>query len=210
MQKSRRTFLSVSALTSLGALLPVSQALAQLKSGRDYIELPQPQPPENPGKIEVIEFFSYGCGHCKDFHPVVKAWSAKLPADVSFRRVPVVWNAAWGNLARLFFTLEALGELNRLDDAVFVAIHDQRKRIFDQGSMTEWYVSQGGDAKKFTEAFSSFGVLGKMKHAEQLGKAMRIESVPSVVVEGKYLVQGSTFEAVLANTDALIARARKK
>lgn len=210
MQKSRRTFLSASTLLALGAIPLAACAQSNPVSGQDYLLLPQPQPKDDPKKIEVIEFFSYGCGHCNDFHPLVKPWAAKLPADVSFRRVPVTWNAAWANLARLFYTLESTGDLAKMDDAVFAALHGQRLKLYDEKSMTEWYVRQGGEAKKFAEAFNSFGVMSKLKRAEQLGKAMGIDSVPTIIVEGKYRVQGKGFEQVLSNTDALIATSRKK
>lgn len=209
MQKNRRHFLSATALLALGVPLAAC-AQSNPVSGQDYVLLPTPQPKEDPKKIEVIEFFSYGCGHCKDFHPLIKAWAAKQSADVSFRRVPVTWNAAWGALARLFYTLETTGDLTRMDDAVFAAIHDQRMRFIDEKSMSDWYVRQGGEAKKFSDAFNSFGVMSKLKRAEQLGKAMGIDSVPTMIVEGKYRVQGKGFEQLLANTDALIALSRKK
>lgn len=203
---NRRRFLSAAALLGLA---PVGALQAQTQ-GRDYQLLPQPQAKEDPARIEVIEFFSYGCGHCNDFHPLIKAWAAKQPADVAFRRVPVVWNAAWGNLARLYYTLESTGDLARMDDAVFAALHQQRLRLIDEKSMSEWFVKQGGDARKFADAYKSFGVMSKMKRAEQLGQAMRIDSVPTLVVEGKYRVEGKGFQQLLANTDALIAMSRKK
>ncbi|MCE1171664.1 thiol:disulfide interchange protein DsbA/DsbL [Azovibrio restrictus] len=207
MQNNRRSFLSATALLALGALAPQVRAQTQ---GKDYLLLPQQHPKDDPKKIEVIEFFSYGCGHCNDFHPLLKAWVAKQPADVAFRRVPVVWNAAWANLARLFYALEATGDLARLDDQVFAALHAQRLRLYDEKSMSEWYVKQGGDARKFSDAFNAFTTMSKLKQAEQLGKAMRIDSVPALVVEGKYLVQGGNFQQLLANTDALVATSRKK
>lgn len=210
MQNDRRAFLGAAALLALGAMPWAACAQGTPVSGQDYLPLANPQPKEDPKKIEVIEFFSYGCGHCNDFHPLIKAWAAKQPADVAFRRVPVVWNAAWGALARLFYTLEATGDLAKMDDAVFAALHQQRLRLYDEKSMGEWYVRQGGDAKKFSDAFNSFGVMSKLKRAEQLGKAMGIDSVPTLVVEGRYRVQGRGFEQLLANTDALIAMSRKK
>lgn len=210
MQKNRRSFLSASALLALGAAPLAACAQSNPVSGQDYVLLPTPQPKEDPKKIEVIEFFSYGCGHCHDFHPLIKTWAAKQPADVAFRRVPVVWNAAWGALARLFYTLETTGDLAKMDDAVFSALHLQRLRLIDEKSMSDWYVRQGGEAKKFSDAFNSFGVMSKLKRAEQLGKAMGIDSVPTMIVEGKYRVQGKGFEQLLANTDALIAMSRKK
>ena len=105
------------------ALLPAVQAHAQTQ-GRDFALVEPAVPTESPGKIEVLEFFSYGCPHCADLHPVVKAWSAKKPADVELRRMPVTFgNLYYTNLSRLYHALDAIGELKRLDDAVFAALH---------------------------------------------------------------------------------------
>ena len=208
---SRRRFLSTGLGLALGGLAGVfgRPAGAQVQ-GRDYVLLPQPQAKEDPKKIEVIEFFSYGCGHCNDFYPILKAWVEKLPADVAFRRVPVTWNAAWANLARLYYTLEATGDLARLDGAVFDALHKERLRLYDEQSMTAWYVRQGGNAKKFADAFNSFNVMSKLRRAEQEGRAMQIDGVPTLVVEGRYRIQGEDFQRMLANAEAVIAMARRK
>jgi thiol:disulfide interchange protein DsbA len=110
---SRRRFLCGA------ALLAFTPLLARAADTPVVVELARPQAKETPGKIEVIEFFSYGCNHCNDFHPILQAWIAKQQADVVVLRIPVAWNRAWENLARLYYTLESLGDLKRLDDAVF-------------------------------------------------------------------------------------------
>jgi thiol:disulfide interchange protein DsbA len=202
----RRHFLAAAVLLTLGgALSPRLQA----QQNRPYLPLANPQPTESPGKIEVIEFFSYGCNHCNEFHPIFKRWIAKQPATVTVRRVPITWNAAWANLARLYYTLEQTGDLARLDDVVFATLHEQRQRIYDEKSMTAWYVKQGGEAKKFQAAFNSFAVQNKLKRAEQLSQNMGIESVPTLIVEGKFHIQGNSFQQQLANVDALIATLTK-
>jgi thiol:disulfide interchange protein DsbA len=210
MPHSRRRFLSLSAALTLGAVSPLACSQGRPPQNQSYTLLPAPQPKEHPGKLEVLEFFSYGCGHCNEFHPLIKHWVAKQPASVVFRRVPVTWNAAWTNLARLYYTLEQTGDLARLDDAVFAALHVQRQRIYDEKSLTAWYVKQGGEDKKFAAAFSSFSVSSKLKQAEQLGNAFQIDGVPTLIVEGRYRVLGSELAQQIANLDALLTQLGRK
>ena len=167
-------------------------------------------PKENPDKIEVIEFFSYGCGHCSDFHPIFTKWAETLPADVYVRRIPVGWNRQWVALSRLYYTLEALGELKKYDDDVFAAIHKERRNdLLTEKGAARWYVSKGGNEQKFTATYNSFGVTSKVNQAENLAQGMEIGSVPTLVVEGQYRVQGS-FPTMLKLTEQLIEEARKK
>ncbi|MCP5267758.1 MAG: thiol:disulfide interchange protein DsbA/DsbL [Zoogloeaceae bacterium] len=209
MQK--RTFLS--ALSGLAAALLIGAAPAQAQvAGRDYAPINPPQPTENPAKIEVIEFFSYGCPHCKDFHPLVSKWAAKLPADVVFKRVPVSFGRAqWGNLGKLYYTAEALNELGRLDDAAFVAIHEKGVKLYDDATIQQFAVQQGVDGKKFSDAYASFGVLSKMKRADQMAQGYKVQGVPAIAVDGRYMVlneglQG--YEDLLNRADKVIGKVR--
>ncbi|MFZ1444236.1 MAG: thiol:disulfide interchange protein DsbA/DsbL [Candidatus Dechloromonas phosphoritropha] len=205
MQFARRTFLGVTVAAALAVGVP---ALAQT-AGKDYTPVSPAQPTDDPAKIEVLEFFSYGCPHCSDFHPQISTWAAKLPGDVVFKRVPITFGrAAWANLARIYYSLEATGDLARLDGEVFKAIHNDRLNLFEEKSIIEWVAKKGVDQKKFTEAFNSFGVMSKVKRGDQLAQAYKIQGVPAVAVDGKYLVGGSGFNEVLATTDKLIAKAR--
>ncbi len=192
-----------------GAVLPV--AAAPLQSGRDYTPIQPPQPGES-GKIEVLEFFSYGCPHCKDFHPLVMAWAAKLPKDVRFKRVPVTFGrAAWTHLARLYHSLEASGDLARLDAAAFRAIHQQRINLYAPDVIQTWVKGQGVDAKRFAAAFDSFGVNAQLARDEQLAKNYKVQSVPLLTVAGRYAVIGQAVKGlpdVLPIADGLIARVR--
>jgi len=130
---------------------------------------------------------------------------------VVFRRVPVSFgSAAWANAARLYYTLEATGELARLDGEVFKAIHSDRINLFEEKAILEWVAKKGVDQKKFTEAFNSFGVMSKVKRGDQLAQAYKIQGVPSVAVDGKYLVGGKDFSDVLAITDKLVAKVRSE
>src|SRR2546425_874564 len=111
---------------------------------------PPPQPAASPGKIEVIEFFSYMCPHCKEFYPLVSTWAAKLPRNVVFRRVPVGFNRpAWINLVRAYYALQVGGDLDKLDGALFHAIHDEHLQLFDEQSLADWVGKNGGHEEQF-------------------------------------------------------------
>lgn len=198
------------ALVSLLALALPAQA--QLAAGRDFVEINPPLAADNPARIEVIEFFSYACPHCSDLNPTIKKWAAKLPADVEFKRIPVSFNSPFYQLmAKLFYSLEAIGEQERLDAAVFDAIHVKGLKLIDNKSIQEWVVSQGVDAKKFSDAFNAFGVVSKVKRADSLAQSAKIRGVPSLVVDGRYLVVGEKVkghEELLALTDKVIDKAR--
>lgn len=205
MKFDRRHFVgSVFALAALSS----SPAFAQT-AGRDYTPIVPAQPAEEAGRIEVLEFFSYGCPHCADFNPLLSAWAAKLPADVVLKKVPVTFGrAAWANIARLFYTLEILGETARLEADVFRAIQNERVNLFDEKTLNEWVARKGVDPKKFAEIFASFGVQSRVRRADQMAQAYKITGVPALAVDGKYLVGGKDFAEALAITDKLIAKAR--
>ena len=198
------------ALVSLLALALPAQA--QLAAGVDFAEIKPPLQVDNPAKIEVVEFFSYACPHCNDLNPIVKKWAAKLPADVAFKRIPVSFNSPFYQLmAKLFYTLESLGEIEKLDAAAFDAIHVKGLKLIDEKSVQEWAVSQGVDAKKFSDAFKSFSVDSNVKRADQLSRAAKIPGVPALVVDGRYLVVGKNVknhDELLALTEKVIDKVR--
>lgn len=188
-------------------------AQAQLVPGRDFAPIDPAQPTDTPAKIEVLEFFSYGCPHCKDLNPALGKWVARQPADVVVRRVPVSFGRPqWANLSKLYYALEATGDLARLDEAVFAALHEKGLRLYDERSINEWVAAQGVDMKKFADAFGSFGVASKVRRADQMVQTYRIDGVPALTVEGKYrvLVQSNSHDALLAQTDRIIAKARSE
>jgi thiol:disulfide interchange protein DsbA len=186
---------------------------AEPQAGREFkpINPPLASPKD---KIEVIEFFSYGCPHCSDFHPVIGKWVASLPKDVSFRRVPVSFGRAeWARLSKIFYSLEATGDLAKLDTAVFIAIHEQRVAFKTDEAVFSWVASKGADAKRFTEVFTGFSMQSKVQRADQDATAAKIGGVPSLAVDGKYLINNeaaSSYEDLLRITDAVIAKARQE
>ena len=200
------------AVVSFALTVLASPAQAQLAVGRDFVVIEPAQLTDNAAKIEVIEFFSYACPHCNDLSPHINKWAAKLPSDVVFKRVPVGFNNPFYQLmAKLYYTLEAIGELERLDGAVFNAIHEKGLKLVDDKSIAEWVVSQGVDAKKFSDAFNAFGVISKTKRADQIAQSSRISGVPALVVDGRYLVTGKEVKShadLLALADKVIDKRR--
>jgi thiol:disulfide interchange protein DsbA len=196
-------------LLALGASLALAQT--PLVAGSDYVPVDPVQAVDNPAKIEVLEFFSYGCPHCKDLNPLLVKWIARQPADVVVRRVPISFGRPqWANLSKLYYALEATGDLERLDGAVFAALHDKGLRLYDERSINDWVAAQGVDMRKFADAFGSFGIASKVRRADQIAQNYRIDGVPSLAVDGKYrvLVQSSSHDVLLAQADRVIAKAR--
>lgn len=209
MKFARRSF--VTTIFAIGAALTVAMPSSAQTAGKDYTLISPAQPTEDAGKIEVLEFFSYGCPHCADFNPLVTAWAAKLPSDVVFRKVPITFGrAAWANIAKLYYALKVTGDLDRLESDVFKAIHNDRINLFDEKSLLEWVAKKGVDQKKFAEAFNSFGVMSQVKRGDQMAQAYKIQGVPALAVDGKYLVGGKDFNEQLAIADKLIAKARSE
>jgi thiol:disulfide interchange protein DsbA len=198
-------------------LLIFSQApRAALQEGTNFVALVPPQPTSQRNKIEVVEFFSYGCPHCARFSPLLDAWVAKLPPDVVFRRVPVSFGRdAWVNLQRAYYSLESSGDLKRLDGPLFQAIHEERKPLFDESSIADWVGRSGGSADKFAAAYTSLGVNTQTFQADKMTEDFKIGGVPALAVDGRYVAlvphsenEAQGFNDLLANTDQLIARVR--
>ncbi len=183
--------------------------------GIDYLELKPPQPTESSGKIEVIEFFWYRCPHCYALEPDLESWVKRLPRDAQFKRVPGVLNEDWAIDARVFYTLESLGEVERLHRPLFDAIHQQggvrlRGDAFARW-VADWLAKQKVDMAKYDAAFHSFTVESKLRRAAQMNQAYRLDGVPALAVQGRYIVIASTSrKAMLATTDFLIGEARKQ
>ena len=197
----------------LAMVMAAGFAQAQPALGVEYAELSAAQPVESPGKIEVLEFFSYLCPHCYAFEAPLKPWVKKLPKDVQFRRVPAMFSDDYAQAARAYYALEAIGELERLHSALFDAVHTgTRLRITNEAALTEWMGKQGIDTKKFTAAYRSFSVESKLKRAAQLTQTYKIDGVPSMAVNGKYVVITDNMkseEQLLSVADYLVERARK-
>lgn len=164
------------------------------------------QPSDTPGKIEVLEFFSYSCPHCKAIEPLVEKWRQTLPDGVVFKDVPVAFNASMRDLQRLYYALQAMGRLD-LHPLVFKAIHDEHKQLFEAKDITDWVAAQGVDRKAFADVFNSFGVETKIKRADELTKSYHIDGTPSFAIGGRYVTSPShmgSYQGAVDETDKLV------
>ena len=209
---TRRDFSLATAVAALGAGTAAQGQAAAPVEGRDFVRLNTPAPVPAGAKIDVIEFFWYGCGHCHEFEPALETWVKKLPADVAFRRVPAIFNAVWETHAKLFYALQALGQLEALHRRIFAAIHVQRQRLDKEAEILAFVSANGVDAAAFAEAFKSFGVATKLRQSKQLAEAYKIDGVPALGVHGKWFTAGSLAGSnarALTVAEFLIERARK-
>ena len=194
------------AIVGIAAFAP--QALAQSPL---YATLTPPQPHEA-GKIEVTEFFWYGCPHCYAMEPAVSAWLKTKPADVVFKRVPT-YNENWAPMVTLYYTLEAMGVLEQYHQRVFDAIHKDHVNLNNAKKRDEWLKASGIDPAKFAEVEKSFSVATKVQRAKQLTEAYKVDSVPRFFVNGRYYTSGEQAggnEHIFPVVDQLIAQARKE
>ena len=212
MKERRTTLRLLSALPILAAMPATGLAAGEPRDGIDYVRVARPAPQAGPG-IEVVEFFSYACPHCKEAEPAVSKWRASLPKDVRFRRVPISFGRPqWEALAKLYLTIESTGDLAKIDHEVFSAVHDQKLPLANGKAVKDWAVKRVADPKKFSDTYESFGIQTKVKSAEQMGLDFGISGVPSFGVAGRYLVvakEAKTFADVLRATDRVIELARK-
>jgi protein dithiol oxidoreductase (disulfide-forming) len=200
-----RLGISIVALAFLGLYTPVQ---ASIIAGHDYVVLSTPQRQESNAKIEVVEFFSWGCPHCYEFYPMLSRWVGTLPKEASFKRVPVgLGHPEWEALAKAYYALQSTGDVDRLDSQIFEDIHKNHVWLYDEASITAWVGKHGVNVQKFTEAFRSFGVNTSAGQAEQRAEDSRIPGVPTLGIAGKYTVDGDQAK-MLTTSDQLIVMAR--
>ncbi|MFG6447717.1 thiol:disulfide interchange protein DsbA/DsbL [Roseateles sp. BYS180W] len=220
----RREFAAGMGASALGLGLS-APVLAQRQpvEGQQFKRLATPVPTNAPGKIEVLEFFWYGCPHCYIFEPYIEDWAKKLPADVVFRKVHVAFRANVKQHQKMFYALDALGLEARARPAIFAGLQSQGLALDTPKAMADFLGPLGVDPQKFQSAFNSFGVAAKCQQAERLSEAYRIEGVPTVAIQGRFVTapslhqiqQQRVSEQVLAQStlqtmDALIRQVRGK
>jgi thiol:disulfide interchange protein DsbA len=208
MHRIARVFVAALALSIVA--MSIHATAADLEEGKDFKRLAKPQPVETGKKIEVIEFFSFSCPHCKDLEPFLTQWIKKLPPDVQLRRIPVQFQPAWIGTSKVWFTLEGLGKED-LAPVVFKAIHEQNLRLDQEKPFFDWAEKQGLDRKKVEEMYGSFTVNSKVSRAKAQAQTYNIQSVPSFIVDGKYTTETGALrrhEDTPDLLDKLIAKAR--
>jgi thiol:disulfide interchange protein DsbA len=197
----------------LFGLLTSAQAQnSQFIAGIHYQLLSPVQPTtSSPDEIEVAEIFWYGCPHCYTFDPYLEDWKQDLPSDVNFIRVPAVWNAVLQSHAKAYYTAELLGVVDEVHTPIFREIHVNRNNLTDVDSLQDFFAQYGVMPDSFNQTFDSFAVFTKMQRADELSRRYQIASVPSVVVNGKYVTNASMagdYPTLLQLVDELIVRER--
>ncbi len=191
------------------AWMPVAMA-AEPMEDVDYVLIP-PQPVLAPDKIEVVEFFYYGCESCSRLEPQLQSWLKTLPEDISFRRVPALRRKAWIPLTRIYFALEQLGEIERLHTQVYQAFHDAGLNLGNSTELYEWAKRSGLDRDKLEQVLESDLVSAQVQRARDSTVAYGIRATPSFVVDGKYMTSGGvtgSVDALLPTVDGLIDKVR--
>lgn len=211
----RREFSTHLAGAGLGlALAGPSWAQGVPEEGRHYVRLQTAGPvtlPTPDKKVEVIEFFWYGCSHCFAFEPLIEAWARRVAPDVHFRQLPFAFIGPLEH-QKLFYALEELGQRDALQRRIFNAIHIDRQRINTEAEITNFVAAHGVDRAKFAEAWRSFGVNTKLSRGKQLSNAYKIDGVPSIGIQGRYYTSATlagSHERALAVANYLIDLARK-
>jgi thiol:disulfide interchange protein DsbA len=214
-------FTFIACVASLAAA--PAQAQPAPVAGRDYTLVKPPQPTDTGSKIEVREFFWYGCPHCAHLQPSLRAWLKRKPADAELKHQPAAFQESWLQLARTYYTIEALGLVDKLHYEVFDAIHNQHTLdpatlARDPASLFNWVASKGVDRKKFVAAYNSFGVLSRTKGTIDITERYGIQGTPTLVVDGRYLTAPSMtlrpdntidYDRFWQVVDQLVAMARK-
>lgn len=205
----RRTAAACLATSALGASWLTAQAAIE---GKDYKRLATPQPAGTPGKVEVLEFFSWACPACNAFEPALEAWAAGLGPDVVFRRVPVPFLAGWSTFQKAYYALETLNIAEKLMKPIFRAVHVDKQRLEKPEEIAAIVARHGGDAAKFLAAFSSFSVATAAGRAKKMTGDYGVNSIPSLSVQGRFVTspsQAGGAQQALAVATALIKQARK-
>lgn len=196
--------------------LAAGVASAQV-AGKDFQPVTPPQPTESGNKVEVIEFFSYACPHCHSLQAPLRAWLKRKPADVEFRRVPAVFQENWVPFARIYYTLDAMGAVDKLHHDVFTAIHEQKVRLQEPKVLFDWVGTKGIDKQKFMDTYNSFTVQSRTQRATDVTRRYDVQFTPALVVDGRYLTGPSMtatgnsvdYDRFFKVLDQLVAVARK-
>ena len=196
-------------LLLIAALFVSGAAFAAAGSGKDYKVL-NPSQPTGSKKIEVLEFFFYGCSHCYSLYPVLSAWEKTMPKDVELIFVPTIFKDSWEPMARTFYALESMGQRQQLDEALYRALNVDNTDLSDAAKLSDFVAKHGVDRAKFSAAYNSFSMQSKTARAKQMIRSYGISGTPTLVVNGKYLITGLHPGDTIHVLDEVIAMARKE
>lgn len=197
-------------LIAVVLLLIATQVQAEVVAGRDYKVVNPAQQTSSGNKVEVLEFFFYGCSHCFHLHGPLSAWEKNMPKDVDLQFVPVIFRDTWEPMARTFYALEVLGERERLHNDLFEAWNVFSTDLSDEKKITEFVAKRGVAAAKFGAAYNSFSVAGKVARSNQLVRSYAIRGTPTIAVDGKYIITGLEPADTIRVLNEVIEIARKE
>lgn len=204
----RKLFLA--AALALGSLTGTAMA-DSLIAGQHYAVLANPVSTAQPEKIEVVELFGYSCPYCYQLQPVMRDWETTVPEDVRVVRMPAMFGGIWNLYGQLFYTLEAIKADPAMHDAVFVALHEENRRLASLPEISSFVASKGVDKEAFEKAWNSFAVKSQMEKAKKLAIAYQVSGVPTLVVNGKYrfdIGMAGGMQETTRVADLLIAKER--
>jgi len=197
---------------SLFALLFLAQANAQsYEEGRHYVALDVPVRTASETGVEVAEVFWYGCPHCYSFKPIIESWAKTAPDYVNYVKIPAALGASWEPHAKAFYALEAMGELDKVHDALFDALAGERRPLNSGEALADFVAGYGVDGEVFLKNYNSFGVNARMQQAQSKIRGARVTGTPTMLVAGKYRVTATmagSHEAVLDVVDYLVEQER--
>ncbi|MCI0655363.1 MAG: thiol:disulfide interchange protein DsbA/DsbL [Methylococcaceae bacterium] len=181
--------------------------IPDVSKGEGYEKIVPPQPTQEKDKVEVIEFFWYGCPHCYTFEPFLKEWAKNLPENVQLIKQPAIFSPKWASGAQAYFVAEALGVTERLHDAIFDAIQKERRPLETEDQLAEFFAEHGVDEEDFHQAYNSFIVTTRMRQAESMPERYGVTGVPAIAINGKYRSNGTlakNYPGLISVMNALI------
>lgn len=209
MSRVARWGLALVAFSFLAAAAPAQEIRARQDVEYRVIAA---QPVETGDRIEVIEFFWYGCPYCNELQPALADWIKRKPPDVALRRIPAVLRESWAPHARIYYTLELLGEVERLHLKVYEGYHVEKLHMSLPDVMEQWAVRNGIERRKWLDAYHASEVDEKVARAAALARQYEVRGTPSVIVDGRYLTSSSmtTVRGVVPAIEDLVQLARQK
>lgn len=202
-----RTFVLFLAFCLAPAIFAQEAALPDVSKGEGFSPIVPPQPTQDPNKVEILEFFWYGCPHCYRFEPLLQEWAKSLPANVTLIKQPAIFSSNWAAGAYAYFVAEALGVTDKVHNALFDAFQDTGKPIESEEQLAELFAGLGVAKEDFHTAYNSFMVTTRIRQAESMPARYGITGVPAVVINGKYLTNGTLakdYPGMIAVMNALI------
>ena len=198
----------ISSLMVAVGLLISGAAFSAAELGKDYTVL-NPAQPTSGKKIEVLEFFFYGCSHCYDLHPPLSAWEKTMPKDVELIYVPTIFRDSMESMARTLYALESIGQLHKVHEALYRAWNVDKIQLYDEASIGDFVAKQGVDKAKFSAAYNSFSMQSRVARAKQMVRSYNVRGTPTLVVDGKYLISGLHPADTIRVLNEVVGMARK-